>query len=147
MIAATITGTRTMHRTAILAALALTLAACNPPDRQAAAPATPAAPEVVIDLAASTMFDSYQDNEVASDGVYKGARIQVTGDVARIESDVTDEAVVDLAAGNEFQVVQAHGLAKDVAATLHKGQRVTLLCTGAGEVVGTPMVDACTMVR
>lgn len=80
---------------------------------------------------------------MAADGQYKGKVLEVTGTVDRIDSDLTDDAVVQLTAGDFLQSVSVKGLPKATAAGLHKGQSVTVVCKGDGEVVGSPMLDEC----
>lgn len=97
-----------------------------------------------IKVTARDMFKAYEANEIAADSQYKGKPIEISGTVESISSDFMDQPVVQLAAG-EFQAVNAQGLSKDVAGALAKGNQVTLLCTGAGEVVGSPILDKCTV--
>ena len=107
-----------------------------------AAPPAPAAD--AIKVSARDLFRAYEANEIAADSQYKGKPIEITGTVEGITSDLMDEPVVQLSAG-QFQSVNANGLEKNVAAGLTKGQSVTLSCTGAGEVIGSPMLDKCSI--
>lgn len=109
---------------------------------QSAAASAPVAD--AIKVSARDLFRAYEANEIAADSRYKGKPIEVTGTVEGITSDLMDEPVVQLSAG-EFQSVNASGLDKSVAAALSKGQTVTLNCTGAGEVIGSPMLSNCSL--
>ncbi|HZH44276.1 MAG TPA: hypothetical protein VEY50_09365 [Lysobacter sp.] len=102
-----------------------------------------AAPADAIKVTAAELFASYEANEVAADSQYKGKTLEITGKVAGIDSGMGDEPVVQLESSNMFQHVQARGLSKDVAASLAKGSKITLVCEGAGEVIGSPMLDDC----
>ncbi|WP_313251393.1 OB-fold protein [Stenotrophomonas indicatrix] len=103
-----------------------------------------AASASAVEVTATTMFSDYQDNEIAADGKYKGKALLVSGTVDSISSDFMDKPVVQLSA-KPFGFVQASDLPKDVAATLKKGQKVTLACTGNGEVIGFPALSGCTV--
>lgn len=102
--------------------------------------ALPTAPPIKV--TARDLFKAYEANEIAADSQYKGKRIEISGQIESIASDMFDEPLVQLSAGN-FQNVGAQGLTKDVAAKLTKGQSITLVCNGAGEAIGTPMLDKC----
>lgn len=97
-----------------------------------------------LEVTATTMFSDYQDNEIAADGKYKGKALLVSGTVDSISSDFMDKPVVQLSA-KPFGFVQASDLPKDVAASLKKGQKITLACTGNGEVIGFPALSGCTV--
>lgn len=96
-----------------------------------------------IKITAHELLDAYAANEVAADGQYKGKTLEVTGKVVGIDSGIDDEPVVQLETSNEFEHVHARGLSKDLAASLSKGMTITVVCTGGGEVIGTPMLDDC----
>lgn len=115
------------------------LEALDPPSAVESAPVQ-MADAVAVD--AGTLHRAYAANEIAADELYKGKPLKVTGTVADIASDVSDEPLVSLRVG-EFESVHATGLAKDVAAKLAKGQSVTLTCVGGGEMIGTPILDDC----
>ena len=101
--------------------------------------------ETALPVTAQQLFDAYDSNEVAADKQYKGQLLQISGTVASIDSGLTDNAQVQLATSNDFMSVSATGdeSFNDAAASLSKGQSVTLLCRGEGEVIGSPMVGDC----
>lgn len=99
----------------------------------------------VIVVSARQLHAAYDANEISADQNYKGKTLEVTGIVESIGSDFSDEPSVNLSAGNEFGWVTASGLATSVAASLSKGQQVTLVCVGAGEVASFPMLSDCEM--
>ena len=98
-----------------------------------------------IKITARELFKAYDANEVAADSKFKGKPIEITGVVEAISSDITDEPVVQLSGGEMFQMVHANGLDTATAAGLSKGQEITLACTGAGEVIGTPSLSDCSL--
>ncbi|HKX79601.1 MAG TPA: hypothetical protein VJM34_13870 [Novosphingobium sp.] len=95
-----------------------------------------------IAVEAGTLHKAYAANEIAADQLYKGKPLKVSGTIADITSDVSDEPVLSLRV-SDFESVHATGLTKDVAATLAKGQSITVSCVGAGEVIGTPLLNDC----
>lgn len=103
------------------------------------------AQEPTIDTTAENIFNAYEKNEVAADQEYKGRNIRVTGTVASIDSGLGDGANVQLQTSNQFMSVTASGddSFTSTAATLSKGQQVTMTCVGEGEVIGMPMLGDC----
>lgn len=97
-----------------------------------------------LQVDARMLYAAYDANEVAADQQFKGKRLRVTGTVEAIDSGIGDEPVVRLSAGS-FQSVHVQGLAAATAASLAKGQQITVVCTGDGEVIGSPMLEDCTL--
>jgi len=98
-----------------------------------------------MQVSASEIFQAYDANEMAADQRYKGQPLEVTGTIESISSDFSDDAVVNLETGQMFMSVMATGN-KDFnsqAVALSKGQRVTLLCEGGGEIAGSPVLRKC----
>lgn len=95
------------------------------------------------------LWADYQANEVAADNVYRGKRMKVTGTVASIDKNAFDQIVVHLASPNEFMNTMAGVEEAEAAkaASLSKGTKVTLLCTGEGLLVGSPSIGDCTFVE
>lgn len=111
-------------------------------------PAQEAAPTPsAIQISAHDLFSHYEANEVAADKNFKGQILEVSGSVKGIASGISDGANVEFSVGDEygFNTVTATGDASfdNFAATLSKGQQLTLRCTGAGEVIGQPMLKDC----
>ena len=110
-------------------------------DQPAAAVAQPA-----ITVNAVKFYNDYTANEVAADEIYKGKKLQITGKVESINKDFTDDIYINLQAG-EYQYVRCD-ISKDnkkQAASLSKGQTITIMGEGATMVVGIPMVTDCTI--
>ena len=103
------------------------------------------APVETVAVTARELFSAYESNEVAADKQFKGKMLEVTGTISSIDSGFGDGAIVQLSTGNDFQSVSAQGddSFTDVAATLSKGQQVTMICKGDGEVIGSPMLGNC----
>ena len=95
------------------------------------------------------LWDDYDANEVAADEKYKGKRLEVTGIVARVEKDFTGSVIIQLVARNQFMATRAGMVATpdDRIAKLKKGDKVIALCTGAGRIMGIPMLTNCTLLK
>lgn len=114
-------------------------ATANTAQIEAAADAGPAKAVSALEL-----FNAYEANEIAADQAYKDQRLEVSGVIEGIDSDLSDEPVVKLSAGT-FQSVHVQDLTQTVAASLSKGQQITVTCIGGGEVVGSPILKNCTL--
>lgn len=101
-----------------------------------------------IPVTVKELNDAYQGNEVAADEKYKGKRLWAVGNVAAIEKDAFDGIVVRLAVAGTLLGVHAKmkDSEKATVAKLSKGNEIVLDCTGAGMVIGTPMLDDCGVV-
>jgi len=95
-----------------------------------------------IEVGARQLHAAYGANEVAADQHFKGKPLLVTGTVEAIDSGFGDEPDVRLSAG-DFAFVLVKGLPASKAATLSKGQQLKVLCTGGGEVIGSPVLEDC----
>jgi hypothetical protein len=98
-----------------------------------------------IEISATELFAAYKANEIAADSRYKGKPVKVSGTIEEITSDAFDDAIVQLQAGGFMEQVHASGLSNEAAAQLSKGQRITLLCKGGGEVIGFPLLEDCSI--
>lgn len=99
--------------------------------------------EEALVVSPADLVQAYKDNEVAADEKYKGKKIEITGEVKDISSNIGDQPVVHLKADKALLGVSAHGLEKSDAAKLKKGETVTLVCKGNGEVISVPSLDDC----
>jgi hypothetical protein len=106
-----------------------------------AAPVAPAAADV--EVGADELFADYEANEVAADQKYKGKRLKVAGTVEGINKNAFDSIYVEIATSNEFSSIHANGIPEQTAASLQKGQQLTVVCEGAGLMVGSPILDDC----
>ena len=98
---------------------------------------------------ASYLQEIYDKNEVKGDLKFKGKQFYVTGAIASIDSSLNDQPAVHFATdtGNQFQNPTAffkdYENKLEQIADLSKGQEIKLLCTGNGEMVGSPMLSDC----
>lgn len=110
-------------------------------------PAKVVAPaEPLIEVSAEQLAQAYSRNTVAADQQFKGKRFKVTGVVESINTDIFGDPYVTLRGGvnpfmqPQFELDKAYS---DYAARLSQGMRITLTCTGRGDVAKTPMAKAC----
>ena len=104
--------------------------------------------KIDLETKASTMINTYEDNEVRADAIYKGKTLKVTGIVHSISSDISDKAVVHLAPkGDVYALTSVHASGDaafhNQAINLKKGAMITIICIGNGEVLGSPMLKDC----
>lgn len=100
-----------------------------------------------VAVTAEELFQAYQANEAAAQQQYGDKTLTVSGTVASIDLDITDDPVVMLRTSNEFMPVHAPlaDESKPRAASLSKGQTVELTCSGVSEVISTPMLKDCVL--
>ena len=137
-----------------LALMVVAMASGERPSGKAAAPTTSqsqpaevAAPVVpVFEVSAQQLAQAYDRNTVAADQQFKGKRFKVTGVVESINTDLFGNPYVTLRGGvnqfmePQFQLDDAHA---NYAAGLQSGMRISLICTGSGDVAKTPMSKGC----
>ncbi len=129
-------------------ATALLLGACSESgNSSAAASVTPEPTAAPVVVTAAKLAKDYDENTVAADAKYKEKQLQVTGKIVDISTDFAGSPYLTLRGNNEFMGPQFGFSADDAPALakLKKGQQVTLLCTGRGDVVKTPMSDDCSV--
>lgn len=101
-------------------------------------------------VAASQIAQAYEENTVAADQVFKDKRFRVTGIVSSISTDFIGRPYVTLRGGvNQFMEPQ-FSFSKDSSsqvAALRKGNKITLVCRGRGDVAKTPMSDDCLLLQ
>lgn len=105
------------------------------------------AEQPLLQVTAQQLAQAYDRNTVAADQQFKGKRFKVTGVVDAINTDMFGNPYVTLRGGvnqfmePSFRLDEAY---TDFAAKLHSGMRISLICTGRGDVAKTPMSKACT---
>jgi hypothetical protein len=116
------------------------------------AAAAESAKQKLASLPAVTARDiagAYNDNTVAADQVFKGKEFKVSGTVSDINTDILGRPYVTLRGGvNEFMEPQFafDKSASGQLAKLKKGAKVTMVCTGKGDVAKIPLADSCTLI-
>lgn len=111
-----------------------------------APPAPPAPPVELPRYDASDLASAYDENTVAANAKFKGKRFIVTGVVSEISTDFMDRPYVTMVSRRhrfyepQFSMKRGH---ENYAASLQKGQTITLECTGNGDVMKTSMNNNC----
>lgn len=89
----------------------------------------------------------FEQNEVRALGKYKDNVFVVIGKIANIQAGLNDEPFVVLQTSNQFDLNRPQARFDESdhqkIAELNKGDTIKLLCSGNGEVGGTPMLG-CT---
>lgn len=110
-------------------------------------PAKVVAPvEPLLEVSAQQLAQAYDRNTVAADQQYKGKTFKVTGVVDSINTDLFGNPYVTLRGGvNQFMEPQfkLDDAYANYAAGLQSGMRISLICTGSGDVAKTPMSKGC----
>ncbi len=103
--------------------------------------------EKPVDVTPAQLAKAYEENTVAADDLYKGKKLRITGKIDDIATGITDEPYLVMKGGNPFMGPQLHFEkdARSAVAKLKKGQQVTVLCTGAGDLAKTPMANDCAL--
>ncbi|MBN4945033.1 hypothetical protein JY432_03115 [Stenotrophomonas maltophilia] len=97
-------------------------------------------------VTARDLASAYEQNTVAADQMYKGKKFKATGEIASISTDFMGRPYLTLRGGvNEFMEPQFifSKDALDSIAKLKKGDVISAICVGKGDVAKTPMVGDC----
>ena len=103
--------------------------------------------EPAMKVTAKEVAAKYKENEVAGDQMYKGKKLEISGNIYSIDSSYDDSVIVRLNGSEMFYSVDCHldDSEKSKAAQLKKGSDIVLLCTSDGEVAGSPSMIDCTV--
>jgi hypothetical protein len=132
---------------AVIGVIVILSALGHPDSQTSSSNRTASATETPVTISAMGLYRAYQANEVSADDFYKGRLLSVSGRVSGINKDFSDSIYVELETANEFESVRAHlsdGQAANASA-LFKGASVTVLCHGAGMVLGSPELKDCSV--
>ncbi|WP_027705046.1 OB-fold protein [Zymobacter palmae] len=89
---------------------------------------------------------AYEENTVSADRTFKNKRFIVTGVISAISTDLFGTAYVTMRGGvNEFLEPQLkfNDNYEDYVAKLKKGMKITLVCTGDGDIAKAPILKEC----
>ncbi len=107
-----------------------------------------------LKVTAAEVSKAFQKNEAKAKLTYDGHTLEVTGKVKDIDLDIGDSPVIKLRGFGEsmgmgltqegkLSDVDVHGLSKEDAAKIDKGQSLTFICGGVDEVMGSPQLSDC----
>lgn len=95
---------------------------------------------------APNFWQEYEANEVSADDKYKGKLVIIQGRILSIQKDFTGSAYVELEVSSASLTSIHAGLTGNMmseAAKFEKGQNVRLICTGSGQIMGSPVLSNC----
>lgn len=103
--------------------------------------------ESATDVTADELWAAYDQNEASAQQAYGNRPLRITGTIDGVQLGISDEPFITLKTGNMFQSVQLHlaDPSDPTIAALRKGNKVTAVCTGISEVVGTPILKDCAL--
>ena len=99
-------------------------------------------------VTAAAMVKAYEANTVAADQQFKGKKFKVSGTVSDINTDIMGAPYLVLQSGSNPFNSPHFSFDKDASAQLAKvtkGAKVTMICTGKGDIAKTPMSENCTL--
>lgn len=100
-------------------------------------------------ISASDYARAYDENTVAADATFKGKKFKVAGTVQDISTDLMGDPYLTLRGPSQFMSPHFKfdkGALGQLAA-VKKGGRVTLVCTGRGDIAKTAMADDCALLQ
>lgn len=102
-------------------------------------------PIAEIKVTARELAKAFETNEVAAQAKYGDKPLLVTGVIHSITLDFADDPVLQLVSTNQFLPASAAlgSEGKAAAATLKKGQTITLHCANVTEIIGAPRLEDC----
>ncbi len=99
-------------------------------------------------VTAPELFAAYQTSTAAAQQEYGDQRLQVSGVVAGVDLDFSDNPIVSLQTSTDLMTVKAKlaETSRPKAAGLRGGQSIALICQGVFDIAGTPMLSECKIV-
>lgn len=110
-----------------------------------AAVTSPAPAEPLQAYTSSQVASSYDESTVAADILFKGKRVQVTGQITDISTDYFGNPYLVMGGKNQYlgpRFKFDRSAMSDIA-SLKKGESVKVNCIGEGDVLRTPMFEDC----
>lgn len=104
--------------------------------------------EAIPAYTASDIAKAYDSNTVAADRKFKDKKFKVTGTIGDISTNILGEPYVTLRGGvNPFMEPQFELDESQVEAIakLKKGNKISMICIGGGDIAKTPMSKSCVL--
>lgn len=98
----------------------------------------------IISVTAKKLYADYNANEVAADEVYKGKEIELTGQVESINKNFMDEVYIAIRTGS-FNSIHCKVPNKNEAMSLKKGQTIKVIGVGGTMILGSPVLENCSI--
>lgn len=101
--------------------------------------------EGLLPVTAAAVAKAYNDNQVAADQKYFKKSLLLSGRIESINSGLGNEPYIALRGLNQFMSPQVHFRKANIEkiSSLKKGEKIVLVCDGAGSIAGTPMFNGC----
>lgn len=99
----------------------------------------------LLSVTAIEVGKAYNDNQVAADQRYFKKPLLLSGKIESINSGLGNEPYIALRGVNQFLPPQVHFHKANIEkiSSLKKGEKLVLVCDGAGSIAGTPMFKSC----
>lgn len=106
---------------------------------------TPEPSKEIVSYTAVQLSKAYEENEVATDEALKGKLVNITGRVQSIDKDYSDSIIVKLRTLNEYMPASMDitDKQKALAASLRKGDKISITCEKMSRLVGEPYGRDC----
>jgi hypothetical protein len=114
----------------------------------AAAPDAAGAPGTPVRITAAGLLSAYQHDPTGADRIYKQKRVAVTGEVTAVPTrDFRGNVMLRLGMPDVLESVRATlaGSSSSVAVMVGKGQTISMVCTGEGALIGSPILRDCVL--
>lgn len=100
-------------------------------------------------VTARELAQAYETNEAAAQKQYGGRILDVSGTVESIDLDLVDIPVVRLETDNRFMSAMVDLIVSErpKAAALTKGQNIVVRCAKLREVMGSPSLQDCAILK
>ena len=90
-----------------------------------------------VEVTAHRLWKDFDDNEIAALQKYRGRRVKLSGEVARVTADFRDQPMVHLRTKSRDETVTVSGVPESEAAKLKKGDDITVICGSVSKATGT----------
>lgn len=107
-----------------------------------------AASKPPIELSAPALWQAFEADQAAALHAYQGKQLLVTGTVGAISKNEFDSIVIQLSTPNASKTVQAtvqSSSEKNKAASLSRGQSVSVRCIGGAKLSAGPILNHCSL--
>jgi hypothetical protein len=96
-------------------------------------------------IQSAEIVKAYEANEAAAQARFAGKTLVVTGPVQSVDLDMSDDPVIRLSPEQYGDYASVYLVEADQpkAASLAKGQVITVTCQEVSEILGTPMLKDC----
>jgi hypothetical protein len=118
------------------------------PAAAAGGSAAAGAPGTPVRITAAGLLSAYQHDPASADRIYKEKRVAVTGEVVAVPTrDFRGNVMLRLGMPEVLESVRATlaGSSSSVAVMLGKGQTISMVCTGEGALIGSPILRDCVL--